>query len=206
MKRVALKISNLSIADKIIAAKRIHENMSTNASLFTTPAIPLAQLLTEINDLILAQQKRIQGSVADRVARDIALETLLASLKTQASYVQTISEGKEEVILAAGMYVALRGPRYYDMIEAPYDLRASYGDVEGQVKLRWKKLKTLKNFEIGWCADPITDDGWKQSHFTTSSRTVVSGLPTGAVVWLRVRGTSAAGTSDWSLPLKQRVS
>jgi hypothetical protein len=206
MAKIALRISNVPVAQVIIAARKIQENMTVNAGPFATPPVLMATFLTQIDDLITAEQKTILGGVADRVSRDNALAIVEDSMKKLANYVQIESDGDHEIILSAGMDIAARGPKKYDTVPVPTELVTSLGNSMGEIKLRWKRGRTRLQFEVQWNVNPEAEDTWKLAHFTTSSRTKITDLPSGQDVWFRVRSYGTKGlVSDWSTPVKQRV-
>jgi hypothetical protein len=206
MAKIALKISNLSVANLVIAAKKIHENMTANAGPFATPPVLMATFLTQIDELITAEQKTILGGVADRVSRDNALAIVIDSMQKLANYVQIESDGDHEIILSAGMDIAGRGPKKYDTVPVPTELVTSLGHSLGEIKLRWKRGRNRLQFEVQWNVNLETESTWKLAHFTTASRTKIVNLPSGQDVWFRVRSYGTEGlVSDWSTPVKQRV-
>jgi hypothetical protein len=205
MATVALKMSKLNPAALLVLANRIHEQMSTNAGTFATPYVTMVVLLTQIDGTALAVQNCIGGGKITRAIRKQEVTKLKKMLSDLARYVQSVSDGEETVINLAGMEIKTRGPRKYESINAPEGVVAKLTFTPGVVRVSWKAVRTVTNYEIQWCPDPLTEDGWKKATTSTASRTLVEGLPSGQIVWFRVKGFSAAGESAWSAVTNSRV-
>jgi hypothetical protein len=204
MRKVALNIDRLSIPDKIIVARKILESMILNQFDFENPPVTIIQLAGQINDLFLAQQKSVKGSRADYVDRNKKLDTLIHSLKLLASYVQTVSAGDQAIILKAGMSV-IRMPQRNKPVEAPANLSVLVGNATGSIIVKWKRQTERRQYQVDWWEDSEVLTNWTSGSFTTRSKTVLRDLPSGSMVWVRVRAIGAAGISEWSRAIKQRV-
>jgi hypothetical protein len=205
MALVALKLKQLTVAEKINLATRIHDNIVTNAGVFTTPIITPAALLTQITNVSDAQSKMPGQSKAETAIRDQQEEILNGMLKSLAAYVQAVSGGDVTIIHQAGMDIRQQGPRKYLSIDAPEALVAKMTFNPGEIRLKWKSGRNALDHEIQWCAAPVTEDGWRKGATSVARKVILQDLPTGAIVHFRVRARSAAGDSAWSASTSSRV-
>jgi hypothetical protein len=202
---VALKLKDRKIGDLLIFARNIHDSMALNAALFTPTNPTLADFLTIITAADTAQQDTLQGGKPTRVIRDNAVEALENAMRQLGRYVDFISNGDESVINKAGMEAAKRGPRKYLTIDIPEGLSATITKVPGQMMLRWKRNSLVTNYQVEYCLDALTEDGWVTADYCRASQFVVKELPRGRKAFFRVRGFSAAGSSEWTQPVSEHV-
>jgi hypothetical protein len=205
MARVALRLKETKVPDRIVLANRIHEFMSANAATFDSPFITMAALLAQIGLTETAVQNAIEGSKADKAIRKAEVKKLDSMLSKLAAYVQVVSDGDEVIIHSAGMSVANEGPRKYPTIETPEGLLAKISPNPGELRFRWNAIRNAGGYEVQWCPNPLNDGGWKDYSHVSASNILLQGLPSGQMVWLRVRAFSAAGESAWSAPVTSRV-
>jgi hypothetical protein len=204
MATVALKMSKMNAPALIILAKKIHDMMSANASVFADPFIGMAALLAQVDSTDTAQQNMVLGGKPQTAIRNQELKKLKAMLTALGRYVQNISQGDVVIINQAGMDVKKYAPRKYETIAAPEEFIAKPTTTEGVARLSWKTAANVTNYEVQWCPNPVTDAGWKRGKSTRSSSIYQDSLASG-LVWFRVRGFSAAGESDWSAVVSSKV-
>jgi hypothetical protein len=206
MRQIALKLDRLSADAVITLANDIHEKMTTNAIIFATPPIAMADLSSAIDSLSIAQHLTLMGGRAATIARNERRKELEEMLKVLASFVVTVSRGNEETYSLAGMPAKRRGPQRYDFLETPTDLRSEsvYGEA---VILRWKKVANAKSYEVEYTKDPSVDSSWTRTPIASACRTLIHGLALREQYWFRVRATGTQGmVSAWSETKKQIVS
>jgi hypothetical protein len=206
MSRVALKLNTLTVDEKLTLARRIHENLVSNAATFAGLAVLPADLLLQINSVDAAHQKTLNGGKAETTIRNTELKVLKQMLTTLAANVQAISVGDATIINQAGMDVAAIGPKMYESITPITGLEAFATDMPGQLRLRWDSDKYAKAYAIQYSVGTFTEDTWKNGLYCTRSQMVIPNLPSGQVVWFRVLSICAAGVSAWSEPVSKRVS
>jgi hypothetical protein len=205
MSTVVLNLNNLKVDEKVTFAMKVHDRMTANAGTFAEPDVEMPALLTKAEALQTAQANAINGGKLEKAIRDAAELDLEQALRKLANYVENVSEGNEVLIGQAGMVA--RRPRVALIPDtpAPAELRTGNTIISTEVKLKWKKASNIQGHEIQVCPHPITEDGWKLVKHSTRSRVVIPGLEAGKTYWFRVRGFSAAGTSEWSAPVSKVV-
>jgi hypothetical protein len=207
MANIALRLATLSVNDVITLAMRVHDKMSALAAVFVTPPVLLVDFADQISDLQAAQQENtVDPSKSKTVIRDLKLKDVNFSLTILGKYVQVTSKGDPTVIQSAGFDLRRTGPRKYPTIDPPILGKLSYTSNLGEIKLQWKRIFNARAYEIQYCLDPMTFDGWQHAGFTIGGLSKVGDLPSGQVVWFRVRSIGAPGGSEWSPAASIRVS
>jgi hypothetical protein len=206
MSIIALKLKDKSVDELITFALELHSGLTASAAMFATPPVALADFQSSIDALQLAQQGTIMGGRAATIIRNEKLKQLLNNVKQLARYVELTSNGNVETIMLAKLPLKRRGPLRYENLETPQIVSADslYSET---VSLRWKKISNAKAYEVEYCMDPITADGWKKAPIISAARTVINGLTRKEEYWFRVRALGSQGiVSNWSSPAKQLVS
>jgi hypothetical protein len=206
MKQIALKLHGMKPDVLITLAEDVFTRMTANVVIFATPTVPLADFQSSIEDLRSAQAATLLGGKAATATRNEKRRVLEENLKVLANYVWNISRGNEDIIILAGMTVRRQGPRRYDFLSTPTDLRTEsiYGEA---VILRWKKISNAKSYEVEYCREPMTPDAWIKAPIISASRTIINGLTRKEEYWFRVRAFGSQGmVSEWSNPTRQLVS
>jgi hypothetical protein len=190
----------------VTLAEDVFTRMTANAAVFTTPTIALSDFQSSIEDLRIAQAATLLGGKAATVARNEKRRVLEENLKVQANYVWNVSRGNGDIITLAGMPVRRQGPRRYDFLPTPTDLRTESIDGEAVI-LRWKRVSNAKSYEVEYCREPMAPDAWVKAPIISAARTIVNGLTRKEEYWFRVRSLGSQGmVSEWSNPRKQLVS
>jgi hypothetical protein len=206
MRQIALKLSRLSANAVITLANDIHEKMTTNATIFATPPVAMADLSSAIDSLSTAQHLTLMGGRAATIARNERRKELEEMLKVLASFVIIVSRGNEETYSLAGMPAKRRGPQRYDFLATPVNLRSEsvYGEA---VILRWKRVPNAKSYEVEYTKDPSVDSAWTRTPIVSACRSLIHGLALKEQYWFRVRATGSQGiVSGWSDMKNQIVS
>lgn len=137
--------------------------------------------------------------------RNQKLEAVRLGLELLACYVQMISRGDEAIINEAGMEVRAKGPRKYDSIAPPLDVRIDYGAIPGSIFLRWKIVRNARQYGIEVCTGTVTPDKWKPALYTSVGNSVIEGLPSGELASFRIFSLSPAGKSVYSEVVSRRM-
>jgi hypothetical protein len=206
MSIIALRLKEKSVDQLIPFALEFQSNLTANAAVFATPPVALSDFQSNIDALQTAQQSTIMGGVPETVVRNEKLKLVLDNIKQLARYVELVSNGNLETIMLAKLPLRRRGPQRYENLETPQIVSADslYSET---ASLRWKKISNAKAYEVEYCQDPITADGWKKAPIISAARTVVNGLIRKEEYWFRVRALGSQGiVSNWSSPAKQLVS
>ena len=206
MKRVALKLDKMSVADVIVLGRKIVASMGQHADRFPEPMVPLAAVTGDLNDLEKLEQRCVGGgSKTDTVLRNDKLRDVKIELEVLACYVQGISRGDEAIIREAGMEVRQNGPRRYEEILPPVDLRIGYTDYPGELRLRWKRVRNAKQYGVEFCSGAVTPDKWQLAANTSAAQCIIRHLPSGELASFRVYTLSAAGKSSYSEIVSRKI-
>jgi len=205
MSRLALKLKEKNPEKLVAFAQDILNKMQDNAQIFAAPIVPFNDLQTTIDSLHLAQQETLTGGTAATVYRNQRRKELEEMLRKIGGYVIGVAGSNPEIITRAGIPLGRRGPLRYDFITAPVKLRGE-GAGPGMVSLRWSPVSNAKSYELEYCMDPISDNGWRKTPLVSASNAMVNGLTRKEEYWFRVRACGSKGLiSEWSSPWKALV-
>lgn len=205
MAQVKLSLDRLTRDERIALAQQIHTQMTGNAS-FPTPSPALTALDAAITALatgnselnVLRQQAKEKTVEVDTL--DASLSQVLRDL---AAYVQNASGGDESKILSAGMSV--REAAAPVTMTPVTGLESSPGDDSGEIDLSWNPVRSASSYEVQSSPDPITPTSWGHAGISTKSSLTLTGQPSGARCWWRVRAVGANGPGAWSDPATKIV-
>ena len=196
MSTAALNLSGKPVSVVIEKARLIHLRMTGNVS-FTTPIPTLIVLLALIDALSVAYENALNGGTVQKALMRIALKDLMAALKTMLGYVQSVSEGDETMILSSGFDV--RRPRIpVGILPPPVNVRAVFGNVTGEIILRWQGVKNKLVYKVQINDTPGDDTKWVDLTYTGKIRMVVPSLITDKMYAFRVASISSDGIGDYS--------
>lgn len=206
MSKVKLGLSRLSPDELVALANTIKTAMTGNAN-FTTPN----PTLTALGTLVTAAQTKIAAYNSAKAAadtaiadRDVALLALRAGLTQEAAYVENITGGDKVKIESAAMSVQ-GAPTPVTLTQAG-DLVATEGDNEGSLDVAWNPVRGATAYEIQTSPDPITGSSWAFKKSASRSSDTLTGLTSGAKMWVRVRAIGAGNkTGPWSDPATKVV-
>lgn len=194
LKQVALKLSRLTVPQKIESARFIVLSMTGNAN-FPTPSPTLASITTLTNSLETAHIAALGGGTDDTAnmhAKEVVLDL---SLKLLASYVEGIANANsitaEAVILSAGMPVR-KSPTH---LAKDFDVIPTGNP--GEVKIS-TKYKVNATFIWQMTTNASDENSWVQITQTTQSKIIKSGLVSGTRYYFRVAMVDRTGIQPWS--------
>ena len=199
MKKVKFTLDKLSDAQAIQQCTNIKTAMTGNAT-FATPTPTLTAfgtLITTAQTKLTASDNAATASKQATADKDTALDALRAAASQLATYVELTAAGDESKIMSAGMDVrAARVPAGVpDMVS---NLSITSGDNAGELDLQWDPVQGVKSYEIQTSPEPVTATSWSNQPSVTKSKTAVTGLTSGARMWVRVRAVNPAGQGAWS--------
>jgi hypothetical protein len=201
MATIALKLDERNVPDLIQFASNIHTKMTANSTIFTAPPVTMADLLSAIEELGSAQQATIGGGTSATMVRNEKLATVRMLLLSLAGYVTSICKGDANIIDLAGMPIKTRGPRRYDTLDVPQNLRV-FVLRRGVIGLKWTKVHNAKAYAIEFCPDPLSEADWKSGMCNSGCNGWVPDLTPGKRYWFRIRALGSQGlTSDWTEPI-----
>jgi hypothetical protein len=189
-------------------ATMIHDKMLANVAIFATPAVPMAELQTAIDDYAAKDAARAGHADSDELAFTVArhaLETLLAEL---GHYVNGVAMGDPVIVDASGFpsYSTARTADY-SAPAAPGNVRIRQGDLSGQWIMRYRPDRDKSMNEVQQClADPNVEANWTRVGMFSGGKAQNGGYTPGTTVWLRVRTCGLQGImGEWSDPAKIMV-
>ena len=221
MARVKLGFGRLSVANKILTARAVVNQMTGNLA-YPTPQPDLLDVTTAADALEQAAQQALKGGTDKTLAKHIAEANLNEIMSALQDYVQVASQGDPLIIESSGMEVRKeRTPA--TLPPAVLDARANVGGNPGEIDLFWgsvagaksyvveMKLPDLKEEPLPPIPVPIEDDGtavmteaetatsaWIRIDTVTNRKLTVKGLETGKVYSFRIAAINAAGQGAYS--------
>jgi hypothetical protein len=199
MAQTSLNLSKLSIAELLQSANNIKTAMTGNAT-FPTPFPPLTEigtLITGLEDANDTYQTSVNTTKQNLTLRDDAAAALINGLTSLAGHVQSVSGGDPAKIQSAGM--AVKGARTPTTLPTMVsNLAITSGDDGGELDLQWDPVAGAKTYEIQTSPDPATSSSWVAHSSVTKSKAALTGLTSGARLWVRVRAINGAGAGAWS--------
>ena len=200
--KVKLNLDARSDADLLTFAQAHVTAITGNAS-FTTPlpaptgfATTLTAYQTALGNFNTAQAAAKQATQVKDTAR-LALESALTQ---RGNYVELTAAGAADpvaVIESAGF--SARSAASASQVPDPVgNLSITAGDNAGELDLQWDPAQGAKSYEVHVSPDPVTATSWASHALVTKSQAIVSGQPSGAKVWARVRAIGPGGTGAWS--------
>lgn len=204
MAQVKLGWDRKTVADKLIKADYIAQQMTDNVATFATPLPTIEDVTNAIGALRNAAIAAEAGGYALTFAKNEA-ETSLDQLISQLmSYVQNVSAGDPEVILLSGMEVR-RDPQPTPVPLQVQNLNALPSRAQGSIDLNWDALDRRAIYQLEQWIDPEEDDQtgfWSKVATPSKSKYTVDNLTTGKVYRFRVAGI---GTDDRIGPYSQEA-
>ena len=190
-------------------AQMIHDEMTTNATIFDTPPITMADLLTTITAFETALMKKASGAYADTVAFNIARHELESALNDLGNYVNTVASGDPMLVEKSGFpsYDTTTHTVDPNPPAAPENLRLRQGDLSGTLVARYRPERERSMNELQTnLGDPNTAADWHPAGMFSGGKATLGGFTPGANVWVRVRTCGLRGVMGaWSDPAKLMV-
>jgi hypothetical protein len=202
MAKVKLNFRKLSVVEKIARGRQIVEAMTGNSA-FPTPTPTLVAVTAALDALEQANADALEARALSK-QRTATLEDkeaeVIEEVMRLASYVDSASGGKEEVILSAAMDV--RTPSLASNLPppTPNNLTPTVGDHEGEIDLSWNASQNAQSYIVQMSQNPPTENSWVQVAIVTASKATIKNLTSGAKHWFRVAAVGAGGQSGWSNP------
>ncbi len=206
--KVAMNLDGFPIPEKIEKSRSIVTEMTGNTN-FGAPGNPinppLADVTTGTDELETAHVAAKTGGKTE-TATQHEKETALDNLLTQLGhYVEDVANNNpataESVVLSAGMDVKKEAAPVGDL-PAPQNLRADFGDEEGEIELDSDTVKGAGAYVWNVSADPIGPDTWEMmgdfESVSTASKFTWEDLTPGDKYHFRGAAVGAAGRGAWS--------
>ena len=206
MAKIALGLGKLKPEPKIQLAKDIKTGMTGNANVPNpNPSlVALGTLITNSETKLTAVNALEESLKAARLDLENTLMALDAGLTQEAAYVQDVTGGDAVKIATTNMPIK-RPSEPIGPLGQVLDLAVKEGANEGALKAKRKKLRGAKSYEVQVSVDPFTPTSWRGVEPSSKVRTVISGLTSGAKMWVRVRGIGKGDPGAWSDPATKIV-
>ena len=202
--RVTLGVRRTQILILITVAMAIYNAMTQNSSMFSSPTITLAVLLSQIEALQVAHQAVKTRALGMAQIRDNKRDILWTSLEILVKYVQGLCDASPELaptlIKGAAMQIVAKAVR------AKAILQAHLGPVPGTVILIANATlltnKTRKRVLYNWAWSGDGGKTWNQVASTPYAETEITNLPLMATYAFRVCVTIAKDPpGEWTQPV-----
>jgi len=207
MAKVKLGLKGKSIQQKLTTGQNIITAMTGNAN-FPAPNPTIAALQTLLTNLTNTSNGFEAGKTSQeqkKALRDAAEVAFDAGFSTESATVQSASGGDATKILSSGMQVAgAAGP-----VVPPgqvLNLVVTAGDNDGTLDFGVDAEPVAKSYEVEISVDPVSPTSWQKKMTVTKSSGTITGLTSGARMWVRVRAIGAdPQPGPWSDPAAKTV-
>ncbi len=196
--KVALKLSKLSIEQKVALSRSIVERMTGNPG-FTDPNPSLASVAAATDALEAAYIAAADGSKSKIAVRNEQEKAFNALLTRLAAYVDNVSDGQESVILSSGIDVR-KQPAPLGLLPVPTGIYTRYNGKSGVVELKWNRVYGAASYRLEIKSGGFDASVWAPHAVGTRTMFSFEGLTSGMQYWFRVCAVGAAGESGFSDP------
>jgi hypothetical protein len=195
--RTSLGFARLSDAELVTFTESLVTHMTGNAA-FPTPLVPLASITTALNTFTTALADSAQGGKPATAVKNAAREVLLALLRQEAAYVQSLAGDDLPVLLSSGFEAVSTTRTQIPLPKPVVDDIAN--NMSTQLAMRLKPVPTARAYEVRMS---YGTNGWQSvGVFTQARQIVVENLTPGTTYTLQARAVGGTtGYSDWSDPV-----
>jgi hypothetical protein len=200
MKKVVLNLKNRSVMNKVEMGRQVAAAIDGNAD-FPNPLPTVAatnsasdELETAYNEAELARQAAKEKTALLK-QKEAAFDK---NMNKVGNYVENTADGDETKILGAGLQVKAKAVRHQDRLPKPEHLKASNSEMPNEIILQWDKVVGAKNYHIEICLDPMEENTWVHTRYSTRLKAAVGGLVSGQRYWFRVSAINSRGEGAWS--------
>ena len=210
MSKIKARIDFTDDTSSALAAlsRTIHERFVQHADVFTAPPITetaLGELVEDYAAKLVARQTR---AASDVLALKQARTALEQALRVLGQYVNTLAGGRADIVEKSG-FPSFGTARTRDLSQpaAPADLRLRHLTKSGGVLARYRPARRHSMNEVQVSTgDPNDESAWQTHGYYPRGRAELTGLPPGAIIWVRVRTVGLrAVMGAWSDPAQIRV-
>ena len=205
--KIKLDLQGIPVPDKVQFMRQVVTKLTGNAD-FPTPSPSLVTLGDKADALETAyndQQNAQQAAKTTTTNLGTAEDAADAALNSLANYVEEKSGGVPAKIQSTGLNT--RAPKNpTTALAAPQNFTLTAGDNDGELDAHWDRVDKSRGYEVQLSDDPPTSTSWRPGDQPSASKTTLSGLPSGAKQWGRVRALGPKKIkSPWSDPAVKRV-
>lgn len=127
--------------------------------------------------------------------KDDSRKLLEDGTRARRAYVQKTSDGDPTQILSAALGVKAPASPIGALL-APENLRASFGDMAGEIDLMWDRVRGARSYVVYVRESTVAT--WTLAKNSTKSRVTVPGLISGKTYFFRVHAVGSAGDGPFS--------
>jgi hypothetical protein len=199
--KVKLDFIRMSLVNFIDFCLYVIECMEANL-LFPKPNVPIADVKTSVTNLSDKHTLALSGNLAAKEGVAIARKATTKLMKKNASYVDLIAEGDEEIIKSSG-YHPTKQPKPAKRPE----FRVLEGADDGSVVLICKAVDNAASYAWQFVPNPLPEDEklWTYAGFSTQTKCVIENLDSGTKYWFRVAAITPLGRMPWCKPIMKVV-
>lgn len=202
MKIIKMPVAGLNPDDLNLAAKNLLNSFAVNATDF--PAAPVADLATNhaALDTKLGELDSLEACVTTkRLEIAAACGRVRKNMNALGDWAESVTKDHGKL----GKVAALRAARTpAGPIPHVTKLKITHTDAPGVVVPMWASLykSGVKSYEVQTLlnGDPLTGT-WVHQASVIKAKCTVTGLTSGARIWVRVRGIGTSGPGNWSTPV-----
>ena len=189
----------------VSTAQIIHDAIAAAAATFDKLPLSMADYQLSITNCDNAYTKKASRASADIHAFDLARTALEDNCSQLGSYVNTVAQGDDTIIIASGI------PAYetsnaadYSAPAAPTNVAVRQGGVSGEIVARYRPSRSPSMNEVQTCqGDPTVEGNWKTSGMFSGGKATLEDLTPASTVYVRVRTAGLRGVmGDWSDAVK----
>ena len=149
--------------------------------------------LQAANDAVTLLEGQLTAAVATRNDKEAIWDTLTTA---RAGNCEAVTPNDLAKLATVGLPLRSDPTPVGDM-PAPANLRATMGDLEGEIDLQWDAIYGAVSYIIE-CREYNPATGWSQIKFLKQSKFTVTGLVSGKTYAFRVRALGPKGEGPWS--------
>ena len=200
VKIIRLDLKNKTVDQKIALGINHKTSMDGNTNYPEAKREPTDAAFDTAQDNLVASHSAVdvaetvwKAAILDRNNKEAAWDLAITA---RASNCESITPGDRAKLQTTGL--PLRpAPTPVGIPNAPIDLLATPGKIQGQLDIRWKPVRGATSYIVERMihAGPGT---WEQIKLLSQSRFTDTGLVSGTTYAYRVRALAAAGEGPWS--------
>ena len=185
-----------AIANFIIKARMIVQDLTDNTGGYFTHVKPsLITVAADINALETAEETAKTHVAGAAAARDIKFDKVLIDMRGLQMYVQTLADNAPDIATAKAIINASGFDLKPHGIHTKDALKATHGKVSGTVQLAAKAVAKAGAYEWQMSNDNIN---WTSLPTTIETKTKVTALTPGSIVYFRCRAVKKTGVENWT--------